>query len=270
MKTVREESVGQLTFRLLQMEGRFCGVVLGAPGGRIGPISGSNAEQVWCQLHEAAGKADREYFGFDGARARFLRFFPQGFRTPSYFETEREYKLRAKQRLDATVPLAEALSGTGFGQAVLAAYHATNLLSHFETIALQRVLRGTSADPFVRAAAHFAQGAGAPALHEMERILRPYDSARWTVVTYLPFLWRPDFHIFLKPEVTQDFAARIGHRFRLDYQPRLSPSVYESLLDMVAQTERVLVDLRPRDRIDMQSFIWVVGSYDEAGAAPTT
>jgi hypothetical protein len=37
---------------------------------------------------------------------------------------------------------------------------------------------------------------------------------------YLPFLWRPEGEMFLKPEVTRDFAARVGRRFHLDYGPR--------------------------------------------------
>ena len=61
----------------------------------------------------------------------------------------------------------------------------------------------------------------------MERALKPHDSAKWTVATYLPFLWQPEKHMFLKPEVTKDFAARVGHRFATDYEARLDFSVYE-------------------------------------------
>jgi hypothetical protein len=31
--------------------------------------------------------------------------------------------------------------------------------------------------------------------------------------------------MFLKPEVTKDFAARVGHRFASDYEPRLKLDV---------------------------------------------
>jgi hypothetical protein len=102
----------------------------------------------------------------------------------------------------------------------------------------------------------------------MERALKPHDAAKWTVVTYLPFLWRLEAHMFLKPEVTKDFAERVGHRFASDYEPRLNPEVYGSLLDLVAETEAELVELEPRDRIDVQSFIWVVGSYEEDAEPP--
>ena len=73
--------------------------------------------------------------------------------------------------------------------------------------------------------------------------------------------------MFLKPEVTKDFAARVGHRFASDYTPRLEIGVYDSLLDLAAKTSNELASLRPRDRIDVQSFIWVVGASDEATEA---
>jgi hypothetical protein len=264
IRTIRERALGKFTLRLLENNGTYSGVILGGPKGLIGPIKGGSEEEVWRLLHVEAGKADRNYFGFDGARTRFLHFFPAGFTDPSYADAERDYKLAAKQKLDKLAPLAEALAGPGFGEAILAVFRATNLLSPFEKTRLQDVLRGKSADAFVRAAAQFTQGAGASALHEMERILRPHDNAKWTVVTYLPFLWRPEAHMFLKPEVTQDFATRVGHRFRFDYEPQLDIGVYESLIDLTQQTERELAELRPRDRIDVQSFIWVLGRYDES------
>ena len=87
-------------------------------------------------------------------------------------------------------------------------------------------------------------------------------------MTYLPFLWRPEEHMFLKPEVTKDFAARVGHGFAAEYEPRLNISVYESLLDLAAKTALELADLKPRDRIDAQSFIWVVGNYKTDSESP--
>jgi hypothetical protein len=56
------------------------------------------------RLDDEAGKANPKYFGFDGARARFLRFFPNGFHSSGYTNAERNYKIAAKQRLDETAP----------------------------------------------------------------------------------------------------------------------------------------------------------------------
>jgi hypothetical protein len=97
----------------------------------------------------------------------------------------------------------------------------------------------------------------------MALLAKPYDAAKWTAITYLPFLWRPDLHMFLKPEVTKEFAERVGHRFAHVYAPALDMAVYECLLDLVRQTSEEIVDLHPRDHIDIGSFIWVAGAYTE-------
>jgi hypothetical protein len=72
--------------------------------------------------------------------------------------------------------------------------------------------------------------------------------------------------MFLKPRVTKDFATRVGHPYARVYAPRLDMVVYESLLDLVARTEAELADLHPQDRIDVQSFIWVVGQPKPAAS----
>ena len=258
VKTIREAKVDKLVLRLVQKGGDFIGLVFAADGTRKVHIEGAVADDVWRRLHDEVGKANPKYFGFDDARARFLRFYPEGFQSSDYADEERDYKVAAKAKLDRTAPLAAAATGSGFGEAVLSVFRATNLLSPFEKARLQAVLRESAADAFVRAAARFAIGDMKSALLEMERALKPYDSAKWTVVTYLPFLWRPEAHMFLKPEVTKDFAARVGHRFASDYDSGLDLGIYESLLDLVEQTLGQLAELQPRDRIDVQSFIWVV------------
>jgi hypothetical protein len=263
LHTVREELLGTLTLRLVATKTGFSGVVLGKAGKHSVIKEGTDPDEVWGRLIEEAGKIDSQYVGYAGARKRFHYFFPGGFASQDYAANERTYKLAAKAKLDATLPLAEAATGSGMGEAALAAFQATNLLSIFEKAKLAPVLRGPSADIFVRAAARFAFGGGASALSDMAAILRPHDSAKWTVVTYLPFLWRPDTHMFLKPMVMQDFARSVGHRFKNDYTPDLDMGVYDSLLDLAAKTEAELVDVHPQDRIDVQSFIWVVGCYKD-------
>jgi hypothetical protein len=268
MKTVRTAKLGKLELRLVEKDKRFFGVVLDGGTPRA-PIEGDSADDVWRRLHDEAAKSGSKYVGFDGARNRFLHFFPNGFQSDGYAKQERDYKVAAKSKLDSTVPVKQATTGAGFGEPILAVFRATNLLSPFEKTRMQGVLRGPAADAFVQAAARFTLGEGKPALLEMERVLKPHDNAKWTVATYLPFLWRPDQHMFLKPDVTNDFAARVGHRLSLDYEARLDLAVYESLLDLVDQTEKELADLKPRDRIDVQSFIWIVGNYSTETEAPS-
>lgn len=262
-ETIRQDLLGKTALRLVRSEGRFYGM---ADGKQI--VSGEDAVQVWDRLLDEAGRGDPRYFGFDGARTRFLHWFGEGFQSPSYLAGERDYKVAAKQKLESAAPVEKAATGSGFGEAVLAAVRATNLLYPVEKARLQNTLRGSEADAFVRAAARFALGDMKSALAQMQAALKPEDNAKWTVVTYLPFLWRPEHHMFLKPEVTKDFAARVGHRYAQEYQSSLKMATYESLLDLAARTTTELSALKPRDRIDVQSFIWVVGAYREGSEKP--
>lgn len=271
---VREEPRGDLILRLLRRpsQGGYVGVVVRYGSGQLGRFEGTDAVELWSRLEKEAARADKAYFGHDGACAKFLRHFPDGFSDNGYASHERNYKIAAKAALDKAVPLEKALGGVGFGEAVLAAYQGTNLLDRFEKAKLGPLFRGASGDAFIRAAARFALDGSGAALQEMADLARPSGNAKWTVVSYLPFLWRPDRHVFLKPTVMKGFAASVGHPFANVYKPRPEPEVYASLLDMAAQTRAELVkagpsSLKPRDFIDVQSFIWVVGYYQSLDAA---
>ncbi|MFF8799629.1 MULTISPECIES: hypothetical protein [unclassified Methylobacterium] len=262
-ETVRRGQAGKIELRLVHSEGRYHGMADGKP-----IVIGADADDVWRRLHNEVGRADSRYFGFDGARNRFLHWFEGGFRSERFLAEERDYKVRAKAKLDASAPVEAAATGSGFREAALSAFRATNLLSPFEKTRLTAMLRSPEADAFVRGAAHFALGEVRNGLAHMQAASKPHDSAKWTVATYLPFLWRPESHMFLKPEVTKDFAVRVGHCFARDYQAGLHPSVYDSLLDLTEETCRELSSLEPRDRIDVQSFIWVIGDYAEGRETP--
>lgn len=267
MKTIRTDTIGKNTLRLVDTGKGLVGLLI-ADGRQLHRIDGGDPAGIWEELRAAASRANNAYFGFDGARSRFHQFFPDGFRSPAFEEAERNYKLKAKAKLDETVPLERALTGTGMGEAVLSVYQRTNLLSHFENTRLAPLLRSEDADAFIQAAARFAMGEIAPALAAMGKLLAKHECAKWTVVTYLPFLWRPESHMFLKPKVTLDFAARVGHPFAHEYSPALDPAVYASLRDLVQQMAREVRDLQPRDNIDLQSLVWIIGEYKE-GDAPS-
>jgi hypothetical protein len=67
----------------------------------------------------------------------------------------------------------------------------------------------------------------------------------------------------LKPNVTRTAAKEYGFDFQ--YQSKPVWSVYASLLDFAARVKSDLREMRPRDMIDIQSFIWLQGSdeYEE-------
>ena len=270
MRTLKEGSVGKAFVRLVETKTGYAGLV--EIGSKRKTFQDQNKDRLWETLQREAAKANPYFVGYDGAHARFLRIFPDGFMSQVYLGDgeggERNYKLKAKSRLEDKLPLQKARQATNAGEEIAGIYQATNLLSPFEKMRVRDALRGPKADDFIRAAAEFTCGDRRRSLAEMERALKPYEAAKWTVVTDLPFLWRPDMHMFLKPTVTQKFAARVGHPFQHQYSTALEIAVYESLLDLTAETRSKLSTLAPRDNIDIQSFIWVVGEYtreDEEG-----
>ena len=84
----------------------------------------------------------------------------------------------------------------------------------------------------------------------------------WPIVTVFGFIAQPDRHVFFKPSVTK--AAAAIYDKPLPYQSRPSWDVYAALLEFAERLRRDLADLKPRDMIDLQSFMWVLGSdeYD--------
>lgn len=201
----------------------------------------------------------------DGAVARFLHFFNQGGFSDPAFGNERTYKLAARDGLVANLPLSTA-SKASSADAVTAkrAFASTNLLSPYEKMTVKATLDSTNGADFVRAAARFATGDAPGGLAGMLAAVQPHGRFSWPILTYLPYLWASNEHMFLKPTVTTDYAARIGHRFHLDYAAEPDPAVYESLLHLVATTRRTIDSMGALDNIDVQSFIWVVGAYTDA------
>jgi len=76
------------------------------------------------------------------------------------------------------------------------------------------------------------------------------------------FIAQPRRHVFLKPLTTRRAAAAYGFDFR--YESRPNWGTYSSLREFCMRLQEDLQDLRPRDLIDIQSFIWVLGSDEYA------
>jgi hypothetical protein len=60
--------------------------------------------------------------------------------------------------------------------------------------------------------------------------------------------------------VTKRAAEKYGFDFKYKSQPNWE--TYKSLLDFAKQVEVDTKSLKPKDMIDLQSFIWVMGSEE--------
>ena len=210
-------------------------------------------------------------------RRKFLRFYPGGFRDADYVSLERGYKwqahLRWREALGEADLRAMLKSGRHADIAALAVRieSRTNLLFSFEKMALRDAVKSPAGSRLLAEGLYEFLHGGGPAERRFERWCQavaalPRVQTRvltWPVATVFGFIAQPAAHIFLKPKVTRAAAREYGFEFRYHSRPSWGP--YESLLEFAAKVRRDLRDLKPRDMIDLQSFIWVLGSdeYEE-------
>ncbi len=205
-------------------------------------------------------------------RKKFLHYFKKGYSDSTYISWERQYKL------DAHFAFQQVLNNTEYERLLLARKYndialaavriesKTNLLFSFEKMALRDAVK-----PAIGAKA-FAEGLydyvyGSESLEKrfdnFSQVIAslPRKQTRvhtWPLQTVFGFIANPLEHIFLKPRVTQ-IAAKKYH-FDFLYRSKPNWETYKSLLDFAEQVRRDTNDLRPQDYIDLQSFIWVMGS----------
>lgn len=247
----------------LNQDGTYSGGVVA--DGKISPLLHDEDERrLLVRLHNEAGKLEPNYFGMEEALARFDKFMPGGFEGEQNLRMEREYKVAAHEALTSVLSAEQAADATmEDASRVRSAPVWINLLSPYESMHLKSALDGPSGPAFLQAAGKFAAGEYDAGCAGMHASMKAHGPITWPIVTYFPFLWDPSRHMFLKPVVTKDFAERIGHPFQYDYSSALQREVYESLLHLTDHTRTAISHLKPTSNIDVQSFIWVVGSYTD-------
>lgn len=205
-------------------------------------------------------------------RKKFLHYFPKGFRDQKYIDWERNYKVIAHLAWDESLSYEkyeQLLAQKKYSEIALAAVRIesrTNLLFSFEKMALRDAVKSNEgAKAFSMGLFDYVYGAD-PLQTRFERFTEviaglPRKQTRvltWPLTTVFGFIGNPSEHIFLKPRVTQVAAEKYG--FEFIYRPRPNWEGYKSLLDFAAQIRKDVSDLKPKDMIDLQSFIWVMGS----------
>jgi hypothetical protein len=219
-------------------------------------------------------KRDSPSTGATRCRRKFLRFFPKGFRDATYLAWERDYKLETHRRWE------EALNRDEFSRLLDEGKHTEiaaravrteqrsqhSMIFSFEKMALRDAVKSKAgAQAFAAGLYDFLHGGGT----DETRFVRwcetvaalPRRQTRvltWPLVTVFGFIAQPDRHIFLKPTVTKIAAEKYGFDFA--YRSKPNWETYASLLEFGSVIRRDVRDLKPRDYIDLQSFIWVQGS----------
>jgi hypothetical protein len=220
----------------------------------------------------------RSRTGPAACRRKFLRFFPKAFRDETYLAWERDYKCETHQRWEEVLHQAEfqrLLAKREYAEIGARAVRVEQRSRHsmifsFEKMALRDAIKsGAGARAFTTGLYEFLHGGGSDearfvAWRDTVAAL-PRKQTRvltWPLVTVFGFIAQPNRHIFLKPNVTKIAARKYGFDFRYESKPNWE--TYASLLEFAETIRRDIRDLKPRDMIDLQSFLWVQGSdeYD--------
>lgn len=217
------------------------------------------------------------------ARRTFLSVFPDGFRDELYLAWERDYKVEAHRRwreeIGGKADLRFALDAGRHRDIAAAAVRVESsrpLLFSFEKMALRdAVVRSADgARRFADGLYDWLYGPGSEAdrfgrwVEVVQGLPRRQTRvATWPVLTVFGAIARPRVHVFVKPLTIKRAAEAYG--FDLTYRSTPDWATYSSVLELARLVRADLADLGPRDQIDVQSFLWVLGSdeYEDARAA---
>jgi hypothetical protein len=212
--------------------------------------------------------------GAAACRKKFLRFFPKGFRDETYLAWERDYKWETHQRWQEVLNEAEFGGLLRKGEYAEIAARAVrteqrsrhSMIFSFEKMALRDAIKSAAgARAFATGLYEFLHGSGS----DEARFVAWCDTVAtlprkqtrvltWPLVTVFGFIAQPVRHIFLKPNVTKIAARKYG--FNLEYESKPNWKTYSGLLELAEKIRGDVRDLKPRDMIDLQSFMWVQGS----------
>lgn len=201
----------------------------------------------------------------------FLEQFPEGFYGEKFKKHERDYKDKAHalaQELLEKEALGALLGKEDYAEITkrsLRVVNSTNLMFPNEKMSLKDGL-AQFADQRAFSNALFSLLYGIEDLQQrfvsFAKVLEHINSAKWTTATYFLFIVHPDKHMFVKPTITQYAADLCG--FELNYKPQLNWLTYKSVLSFSEYLMSAISELKPRDMIDVQSFMWCVapGTYE--------
>ncbi|MDD4976675.1 MAG: hypothetical protein PHY93_20135 [Bacteriovorax sp.] len=206
------------------------------------------------------------------SRNKFMKSFKSGFYDKNYKSWGRDLKWIAHEKWQEVLnkgQFRELMADQNYEEIVARAMKiesTSHLLSPIEVKALSDgVKTPEGAELFAKGLYQLLYGTASMETRFglwIESIEKLYQtgSLTWPVVTAFGFIAQPDVHAYLKPNVTEDAAINYGFDFK--YQPRPNWEGYRDYLKLCEQVKLDLEDLRPRDMIDIESFLSLQGSAE--------
>ena len=244
-------------------KGHFIAIGRDKRGTEVQRFTSINLDDARNEIRQVLSALSDDFVGYQGAINQFLRVYPKGFEDPFFLADERAYKLKAHEKAKILLGkevLVEQIKNHKYSDVCASARKVfINLIFPNEGMAFKSfVERPKNAEAFCPRFFQLLYGLDFDsAFDDLSALLAPAGAAKWTILTYWPFILFPDRHVFMKPEVAQEAARRLGDSF--DYQSRPSAAVYFKYLGFARRLRENISDLEPRDNIDIQTFMYAVG-----------
>jgi hypothetical protein len=195
----------------------------------------------------------------------FLERYAQGFYGERFIAEERNYKVSAHELAIATLnesTLKDLCTSGAYSDVcarALKLVNSTNLIFPNEKMALKDGLKETESQKEFAVSLFnvlFGSGSEGQRFEQFADVLGRIGAGKWTTTSYFLFLSYPQRFMFVKPTVTQNAAAVSG--FEINYKPEVNWPTYSRVLAFSEYLKGALSDLKPRDMIDVQSFMWCI------------
>jgi hypothetical protein len=204
----------------------------------------------------------------------FRGIFPEGFYDATYIEDEREYKVKAHNLMLDLLDepkFCGLINGKSYDEIckkALKVMRKTNLVFKNEQMALNDSLKESdNRESFSKNlfSILYEKPELSARFEDFAQCLEDINASKWTIQTYFLFITFPEQYAFMKPTVTQYAADAFA--YELNYESEINWGTYKTLLEFFDYVRSKLSELddnlKPRDMIDVQSFIWcsVPGKY---------
>lgn len=229
-------------------------------------VKGSEASNVVLDnLKIDKSSSGIKYQSFPQSINYFLEKFPEGFYGEKFKEEERNYKEQAHglaSELLGKESFDTLIGNQDYAEIVkraLKVSNATNLIFPNEKMSLKDGLKSSEVQQNFSEALYQLLHGNDEFEHRFVsfiKVLEDIDAAKWTIATYFLFIVQADKHMFVKPTITQYSSELCG--YEINYKPQLNWLTYKSVLGFSEYIKDELSELKPRDMIDVQSFMWCI------------
>jgi len=236
-------------------------------------VSGADAESpILDNLKVDGGKVSVRYKSLTASMQYFLQEFPGGFSGERFRVHERDHKEDISREIQVGLERAvmRAMLDAGEYREIcdralkLTGARTNAMIFKNEKMAMRDGLNSEeSGKKFAESLFDVLHGDGDfdGRFDGYAACLEDIGACKWTVATYFLFFMYPDRHMFVKPTITRNAAEVCA--YEINYRPEVNAKTYRSIVDFSKHLMDSIPELKPKDMIDVQSFMWCIapGTY---------